>query len=462
MKLFKRLIISALLICFLPMNAGAQFIPVLTGKQEFTAIDKLQSFGGLTFAKIYSKLPTGPVTAAQLAADYSVGSATATYTVDRTGANVSPGTYVDDNGVVQLLSAVDDIARVQGGYYDATGFHAQKGLMIEAAGTNLLQDSYFADGTTTYWRSEFAGGVVSTTTERTNVYGGGQVLKIVGTDANFGMRTAVASQPTFVLGTVYTVSALVRGSGDARFKIAITGGASMVDTADTLQDGYWQKMTYTFTADVSNIGNVGIIRGGTSMTCYVAYIQLEASPYATSFIPTTTTALTRPADVLKYAIAGNRTAASESIFVKFAPEYNATSLTTAAWFFANDGTNNRIATVDTAGNDYRILFKPNLTAGPTVASETIVSINTSYTLAFISNSADVDPNALLYVDGASESVSYTPNTNFTPNDWSGNFYVGLRNNGLQQINGVYQGLAVYSGVKSAPDTSSITTILQNN
>ena len=57
---------------------------------------------GLTFFKNYANLPTGTVTATQLNANLSKGSATAIFTATHSAS--APATYVDDNGIIQLVT----------------------------------------------------------------------------------------------------------------------------------------------------------------------------------------------------------------------------------------------------------------------------------------------------------------------------------------------------------------------
>jgi hypothetical protein len=85
-------------------------------------------------------------------AEYAKGSKTSTFTVTR-ATGPKPATYIDASGVIQSI-ATDNTPRINSCLYDSTGLLTnKKGLMVESSGTNLLQDSYFADGTTTYWRA---------------------------------------------------------------------------------------------------------------------------------------------------------------------------------------------------------------------------------------------------------------------------------------------------------------------
>ena len=127
--------VSILAIFFL--ISGFSFLPKRSHLSEdgvirLSKISKLKSAKNLTFYKDYTR-------GSSVNADYSAGSGTGTFTATR-GAT-TPATYVDALGVINLVTT-SDIPRFQGGYYDSTGFHAQVGLMIEGARTNLVPKSY--------------------------------------------------------------------------------------------------------------------------------------------------------------------------------------------------------------------------------------------------------------------------------------------------------------------------------
>ena len=87
------------------------------------------------------------------------------------------------------------------------------------------------------------------------------------------------------------------------------------DTATiTALPGGWYRCTMTFTAAasvfacrvwVSNLDSIDAYVGVVNSGAYAWGAQLEAASFATSYIPTTTVAVTRNADVLTYPSAGN-------------------------------------------------------------------------------------------------------------------------------------------------------------
>lgn len=234
--------------------------------------------------------------------DYSLGSATNTLTVSRDSTH--PATYFDGNGVMQVTTTSDTARRTRG-YYDETGWHSAPGWLLEGASTNLVLDSYFANGTSTYW-SVGGTGAIAVDNTYPNLYGGGQVLKFTGSANSDRMFSATA----FATGTgSYTVTVNIRGSGTIRIMF-YTGdtGTQLISGAITLSNTQWTQQSYTFTnSGAGNNSRVGIIQDGAgSVTAYLSTEQCENQLYPSSFIPTTTAALTRNAETTNtYTTAGN-------------------------------------------------------------------------------------------------------------------------------------------------------------
>jgi hypothetical protein len=157
-------------------------------------------------------------------------------------------------------------------------------------------------------------------------------------------RVFVYFTATVVSGTQYTVSAFVEdytGTAASNFIDILSGGGGEDFSSNLIQNG---RMQGTFTATSTTVGiRVGL---GTTSTFSGAYsakisgIQLEAGSYATSYIPTEGSSVTRSDD---YAIdAGN-----SDVF----------SNTELSWFldiegFAEDGTNRYISISDNGGSPY--------------------------------------------------------------------------------------------------------------
>ena len=187
--------------------------------------------------------------------------------------------------------------------------------------------------------------------------------------------------------------------------------------------------------------------------------QFEANPYATSFIPTTTTSLTRPVEVLTYPIASNRTAAQESIFIKYAQNYNSANAIqsgTVPALTATD-TKNRVLAPANFNNANKTTFLPNSNDSVSVlAQANTLTLNTSYVTAGIANTSS--PYANLYLNGTSVN-SYTTG-GYTTNAWGTNFYIGCNNNSAGQVDGIIQAVAFYSTALNSTQVATITNILK--
>jgi hypothetical protein len=465
--MFKRILLSTLLVFSLVSNGYAfEKLGFNRGQSDFnsqrmvfekislktvgdTIVDKLPS--GLTFYKDFT-LSTS------LTADYSIGSPTATFT--RSTDATHPATYIDSNGIIQLVTT-SDVPRFAGGYYDETGFHSAKGLMIEKSSNNVSLDSYFSNGTTDYWGSTGTATITSDSTYP-NPYGGGNIQKIVSTAQYGGIKNSTATRPTLYENKITQVSALVRGSGSVMTYLKVIGGASQYGTPATLSDN-WLLISGTFTPDGTGVSEVGVVSNDASTTFYVSYIQCERSssinnPYPTSFIPTTTAALTRGAETLKYPISGNRTAAQETISIQFMP---------LGGSFANDGilrriidtdTKQRILDKNTTGSVIRTFGNATDDAGSNTSTVTEPTVNTSYNVCSTYQITG-NPNTLIYINGILENSS---NDNFTSPVWGSNFYIGSNNTSTTQGNILTERISIFNRVLNESEIGSVNVFFLNN
>ncbi len=233
--------------------------------------------------------------------DYSFRSAT--QAIDRTA------TYFNSAGV--LTSAATNAPRFD--YNPAT--LAAQGLLIEESRANLLLQSEDFDNAT--WSAKTA---VTITTNTTSAPNGTSTADTITEDATTNQHlTGAAASGGVSSGTTYTFSCFVKqGSGTRKVFLTSFGeGYSVFDpttgavvqaggnvcTATNVGNGWWR-----FSAAITKTNtNSGFFIGlwsttnnyagdGTSSLIFWG-AQLEAGAFPTSYIPTTTTALTRAADV---------------------------------------------------------------------------------------------------------------------------------------------------------------------
>lgn len=440
------------------------------------------TYSGLTFYKNFTDLTHN------IDADFALGSPTATFTATRSAS--APATYIDNQGIINLQTS-SNVPRMVQGYYDTTGFHSKVGLMIEAAATNTLtrtDGTVFASSTYgTYWTGwsfdiTITGTPITsnpTIPDLINISGStSQRVQYTGVAGDSGGKAAAISSNntavgTFVQNDVVTDSVWVRsltGNNGWTPKVYLifrdSSGTLTEEFIDNITPTtYWKRYSFTHTvttattsrANIKVGADTGLIGTGNTVDIEVAGPQLEKNPYATSWIPTTTTSLTRGAEVLTYPISGNRTATSESIFIKFAPES----------VFANDSINRYLSDTDTKSRNIlksatstQISTSPNSTDNPTVfsGSTTVEAANTSYVSTGVYQHSS--PYSNTYINGTSEGT-YTLG-DWTDPAWGNNFYIGSRNSSITQLNGIIQYVGIYNNALSSTDVSAISTIMNAN
>lgn len=433
---------------------------------------------GLTFFKDYAH-STG-----SLDADYSVGSKTATFTATRSAA--APATYIDANGVIQLTTT-SNVGRLQNSYYDTSGVVRQNGLMIESASTNLLtrtDGTASAAGLWTGWTNSNTGlagtptktnpdvtnliNIPNATSQRiqyTGVAGDVNASAANGFLKQTGVAASVASGDVLTFSFLYKSSFIGLTSTQVNIQWRDNASALLSTTVGNIvSNGFFVLFTLTGTAPASTdhadvMFSFSGMDQGDLYDLEICRPQLEKNPYATSFIPTTTTSLTRGAEVLTYPISGNRTAASETIFIKFAPES----------VFANDGASRFLMDSD-GGLDNRrfinkqstgtsVLISPSNTAGSNASGSTVPQANTSYVFIGIANSAS-SPYSQAGFNG---SIQNTSAVSFLTPTLSGNFQIGAsQGTPLFQLNGIIQSVAIYNVALTSSQISQISNILAGN
>lgn len=238
----------------------------------------------------------------------------------------SNATYFNSAGV--LTTAGSGVARFD---YNPSTLQP-RGLLIEEQRTNsLLQSQDF----TTTW----VAGASTTVTANAATAPDGTVtadrLQLPATSGTF-VRQSFSALAT----TTYTISVFARSlSGTSDFALSFSTFASTTQTATTS----WQRFTFTFTTVGAVSDFISINNGNDSYATdiYIWGAQLEVGAFATSYIPTTTTALTRNADVA--SMTGTNFSswynASEGTFVaQYFPNAVAPATTGQTVFNTNDGT----------------------------------------------------------------------------------------------------------------------------
>ena len=292
----------------------------------------------------------------------------------------STATFYDANGIIQ--TAASGAARSNAFLPDSNGVFRPVGLLLEAAGTNLLTYSEQFDNAA--WVI-FEGGTVtantatapdSTTTADTLAYDGAN-SKISITRATIGSLT---------IGTVYSQSFFVKvaGGGARYIQVWCTNGptsgyanfdlntssvtqstANVTPFIQKLANG-WHRIGFSGATDVTNwqprlsvvdSGTAGRNSGysGTTASLHIWGAQLETSPFPTSYIPTVASTVTRAADTSTSATATRAADVASITGSNFSSWYNQSEGT----LFAQARLNFSLSTSAVFPNIYQMGSFPN-------------------------------------------------------------------------------------------------------
>jgi len=462
----------------------ALFIPQLAfgwGLQGYVGSDGNFPHG-VTFAAIYD---------ADLDADISTGSPTATFAASRDATH--PATYFNSSGVMQKTET-SNVGRFNHGYYDTTGWHAFSngaGVQIEGASTNYIKQSIFAadgnsDGVADNWAKADAVNVNGTPTttlvDVSSTFNIGSTVNsqrlqytgVAGDDAttDISMNAVATADGSFVQGENVTMSGFFKGSvADGLIKIEIlernaAGGflnafTLSSDFSSSISTTEWRYFTLSRTtthADCSRIiAKVWMeeIADGESGDIQFTGVQVEKQPFATSFIPTTTAALTRNAETLKYVTLGNRTAAVESMVVKLAPEY-ANGVVGSKYIIASDTKNRIVVFTSVAPNNDVKIFPNNTNSWESYVGDLIDSswtANSEMTIGCNVQSG-TSPYITGFYNGVADGTNETTD-DFTANAWGTYMWLGSDKDGANQLNGTIQSIAFFDRVLTAAEMLSL-------
>ena len=220
---------------------------------------------------------------ATLALDFSTGTMPTAVTFTRAD-STARATYIDASGYVKTVTAAGDPR------FDYTGGVA-KGLLVEAAATNLLKNSAYAD---TSWIA-FGGYTKSITTGITSPANDTTAARLSFTAVGHGLYTNNTQMAyTNTVGATYTMSAWIRStSGPSNIRF----GDSAVATGPNIPiTTTWTRYSYSYVA-ASASGPVVQSASGTATGEFEMWgFQLEQATSPSSYINTTTASLTRLAD----------------------------------------------------------------------------------------------------------------------------------------------------------------------
>lgn len=302
----------------------------------------------------------------------------------------STATFVGSNGLIQTAGV--DVPRFD--HNPTTG--ESLGLLVEEQRTNLLLRSEEVDNA--IWIK--AAGTVTIPVVTAN-----QIIAPNGTNTadkidlpnvtGAGAYSIAYQSPTQAFTTQHTVSCYLRGAvGGEKIWIMWTPNGSTYSRTECILTTSWQRFSVTYTTSISGLQylQIGVDLRDTTQTAqpaqtfYIWGAQIEEGAFATSYIPTTTAAVTRNADVA--SITG----------ANFTSFYNQTEGTILVEFgsYGDGGAsrNGGIVQIDNGSAANRI----GLFAGATTSPVFIVD-NSSVNQVYIS-SGTISPSATSKIAGA--------------------------------------------------------------
>lgn len=250
--------------------------------------------------------------------------------------------------------AADKLVDVPAGYLalEPWSIHKSGGVglaaIIEEARTNACLDSYFANATIgTNWASDVTLSRDDSVTPPYDTHAA--LADYTGTAGDVDATKVLLSQMVVrVAGNAVTTSLWLRGAASGCqaqiYAEALDASDNVLGivTANVTPSGTWTRTTVTYASMPTNTAKCRFglratgVDDGDTVTARVTAVQNELGAFATSYIPTTTAAATRNADVVTVPTTGWDAAVGTWIAVEGGQASPATSSLIFKWADADD------------------------------------------------------------------------------------------------------------------------------
>lgn len=221
----------------------------------------------------------------RMALDFTTASLDPRVTVTR---SLDTATRINSSGLIETVNA--NLPRFD---YTLNTGGACKGLLIEEARTNVCL--YSSDISNPVWGTVY--GSFSLTGSQTDPSGGTTATILTGAGGYAQLITGLSVNTTYIYS--FYAKAI---SGTPSYRVVSGGGTNLVartSYASQINDQTFTRVSFSFTTGAADTSvRVYPMDIGSTTSVVLAFHQVEAGAFATSYIPTTTTSLTRNADAV--------------------------------------------------------------------------------------------------------------------------------------------------------------------
>lgn len=337
---------------------------------------------------------------------------TGDFTVSRA---LNTATRVNSLGNIELVNA--DTPRID--YLTSSGTVGCPALLVEPSGTNIcLQSEGFNVSAT--WTSLSGGtGVVPVVTQATGIVdpAGGTTAERIQLSVGSGTLStdfSILRQTLTFTAVAHTFSVYLRSATSGSQFVAIRFNSSPQTIIEITPS--WQRFTFTGTPSAGSRDFGFDLRGNNasasgSADFYAWGAQVETGSVATSYIPTTTAAVTRNADVISVsgAVSGSIGQTEGTLYIEFVQNNNVSLNRIIA---IDNGTNsdNGFDIVTTAAGNIRITYRVLGVAQCDITTSVVTAVGVAYKVAFAYSQNDF----VIYVNGIERGTDSSGNTTLTP------------------------------------------------
>ena len=327
----------------------------------------------------------------------------------------SNATVVNQSGLIETVGSgtprIDFLGNTKGA------------LLLEPTRSNLLP--YSNDFSNSAWGKT---NVTLTSNAVISPDGTLNASKIVATGSDGSLQDSI----TVTSGTTYTLSVYLKtvsGTLDTAISLGSPGFPQNEGEGGRYKNitvtNEWKRYTLTSTADASSATGIGV--GGfnsfsTGEQVYVYGAQLEQGSYATSYIPTSGSAVTRVVDACSQTVPDGVIGQTEGTMF-FEIDFANTSGVSGAWSISSGSSANRITmnTTNLSSTQFTLSVAQNYNSGSTKLTSANVTFSDNHKVAIKYSGTTLK----LFVDGQlSDSVTADGFGNYT------NFYVGGNQTGV--------------------------------